>query len=1359
MASEAELRAYLKRVTVDLAEARRRLGEDEERRREPVAIVGMACRYPGGVASPEDLWELVSSGRDAIGEFPADRGWDVDALYDPDPEAAGKTYTRHGGFLYDVADFDAAFFGISPRGALGTDPQHRLFLETCWGALAHAGIDPATLHGSRTGIYAGNMFNEYSSRFMHGAVPPAMEGTLLSSSTPSVLSGRVSYTFGLEGPALTVDTACSSSLVTLHLAVRALRQGECSLALAGGVTVIAEPDSFVEFSRQGALSPDGRCKSFSASADGAAWAEGVGVLALERLSDARRNGRRILGVIRGTAVNQDGASNGMTAPSGPAQERVIHQALTDAGLDTRDIDVVEAHGTGTKLGDPIEAHAILATYGHMRPTDRPLWLGSIKSNIGHTQAAAGVAGVIKMVMAMRHGVLPRTLHVTEPTPHVDWSAGDVRLLTEETGWPRGERPRRAGVSSFGISGTNAHAIIEEYASEPEPPAAAVLTGPIAWPVSAHSPRSLAARTAHLAELREDPADVARTLAGQPLLSHRAVALGRDHAALSGALARHARGETAEVIEGVAGERPRVAFLFTGQGGQRPGMGRELAACSPVFAAALDEVCAALDPHLDRPIRDVMWAGPGTPESGLLDDTAYTQPALFAFEVAAYRLLESLGVTPSVVAGHSVGEYAAAHVAGIWTLPDAARLIAARGRLMRELCEPGAMVAVNATLDEVTSSLAGLEDRVGVAAVNGPASVVISGAEEPCLAVAAHWKAQGRRTRRLPVSHAFHSPLMEPVLAVFAAELETVTFGTRRVPFVTGIPGDWTDPGYWPEQIRRPVLFHATVNTLEESGARVLLEVGPQAVLSGMAHDCVTGDDTTIAALHRRDRGEADALVAGLAAAWTAGAGVDWAALSPHGRPVDLPPYPFDRERYWLGPPVRNAGLSATGLRETGHPLLGAAVELADDGPAVLTGVLSVAGTPWLADHAVGGTVVLPGTALADLVLEAGSRAGSGLVEELMFEVPLVLPERGGVAVQVVVEAPDGSGARAVRVHSRPAGDPEAGWTRHLSGTVAEDRDGEARPGWAAAWPPAGAVPVDVERGYERLAEQGYEYGPAFQGLRAVWRHGEELYADVAVPEHVDVAGFGIHPALLDSMFHPLLVAGGDTDGLRVPFELRGVRLLATEARSLRVRLARTGDDGCAIEAVDDSGRLVFALASVRTRPVPGGAVTSGPVSYRLDWAEAVAEPGDAESVVIPCVGGDEDIPAALRRLTAQTLDAIRDPRLAESRLMFVTRPGDVAGAAVWGLVRSAQTEQPGRLVLAEVPDGYADWSRIAAVGEPQVRVEDGRLLVPRLVRREAPAEPAPVLWGTVLVTGGTGGLGALTARHLVVRHGVRDLLL
>ncbi|MDA0638936.1 type I polyketide synthase, partial [Nonomuraea sp. MCN248] len=884
-------------------------------------------------------------------------------------------------------------------------------------------------------VYAGNMFNDYSSRYVHGAVPPELEGLLLSASTPSVLSGRVSYTLGLEGPSITVDTACSSSLVALHLAVQALRQGECGIALAGGVTLLASPDAFVEFSRQRALSPDGRCKPFSSSADGAAWSEGAGVLVLERLSEARRNGRRILAVVRGSAVNQDGASNGQTAPSGPAQERVIRAALEDASLDTRDVDVVEAHGTGTTLGDPIEAQALLATYGRGRAEDRPMWLGSLKSNIGHTQAAAGVAGVIKMVQALRNGTMPRTLHVEEPTPHADWSSGGVRLLTEARDWPSGECPRRAGVSSFGISGTNAHAIIEEYVPEPAPEREhreRVLTGPLAWAVSGHTAQGVRAQAERLhrhvtTRERTDPADVAHSLiATRATHPHRAVVLGRDRETLVANLGGYLRGQPVdEVVTGVADELTRTAFLFTGQGGQRPGMGRELAAASPVFAAALDEALAALDPHLDRPLREVMWAGPGTREAALLDETAYTQPALFAFQVAAFRLLKSLGLGPAYVAGHSVGEFAAAHVAGLWSLPDAARLIAARGRLMQGLREPGAMIAIAATPEEARLTLAGLDDRAGIAAVNGPDSVVISGDEQTCLTVADHWRERGRRVRRLTVSHAFHSPLMEPVIDKFAAELESVTFGEPGVPGVTGLTGlldtQWTDPEYWLRQIRMPVMFQPMIARLEAQGVRLFLEVGPRAVLAGLAHDCVTGEDVSILSLHRRDRAEPDALAACLAGAWAAGASVDWAALLPGGNPVDLPTYAFERERYWLGPPARVADLSAAGLREVAHPLLEAEVDVAGDGPVVLTGGLSVGAMPWLADHVVAGTVLLPGTALADLVMEAAERTGADLVEELMFEAPLVLPRDGAITVQVVVDPPDPSGARAVRVHSRPTG--------------------------------------------------------------------------------------------------------------------------------------------------------------------------------------------------------------------------------------------------------------------------------------------------------------------------------------------------
>ncbi|WP_344946488.1 type I polyketide synthase, partial [Sphaerisporangium flaviroseum] len=1438
MANEEKLRDYLKRVTVELAETRQRLAGVEDRRHEPIAIIGMACRYPGGVTSPEELWDLVASGRDAIGELPADRGWDED-LYDPDPEAMGKTYTRQGGFLYDAADFDAGFFGMSPRGALATDPQHRLFLEGGWEAFERAGIDPATLRGSQTGVYAGNMYNDYSLRFTGGSVPAAVEGTLLVSSAASVLPGRVSYTFGLEGPSIAVDTACSSSLVAIHLAVQALRRGECSLALAGGVSVMATSDPFVEFSRQRALSPDGRCKSFSSSADGAAWAEGVGVLVLERLSDARRNGRRILAVVRGSAVNQDGASNGLTAPNGPAQERVVLKALADARLDTRDVDAVEAHGTGTKLGDPIEAQALLATYGRGRPADRPLWLGSVKSNIGHTQAAAGVAGVIKMVMAMRRGVLPASLHAEEPMPHVDWSSGGVKVLSEAREWARDGHPRRSGVSSFGIGGTNAHVVLEEAPAQPPPQVSppVVTTGsgaaPLAWVISAHNDTSLRAQAGRLHELvtADDtlrPVDVAHSLVtGRSLFEHRAVVLGHDRDALVAGLGGYLRDDpAAQVVQGTAQERPRLAYLFTGQGGQRLGMGRELYAASPVFAEALDEVCAAIDAHLDRPLREVMWAEPGTSEAAALHETRYTQPALFAYEVAAFRLLESLGVTPDFVAGHSVGEFAAAHVAGVWSLADAARLIVTRGRLMQALDEPGAMVAIEATEEEVAPTLAGQEHLVAIAAVNGPTSVVVSGVAEVCLAVADHWRELGRRTRRLPVSHAFHSPLMEPMLDEFAMALESVEFGEPGIPVVTGLVGSveasWAAPEYWIEQIRRTVGFHAVIGRLEADGVGAYLEVGPDAVLAGMAHDCVTARDASILSLHRRQRSEPDALVTCLAQASAAGVAVDWSALFRDGVTVDLPTYAFDRRRFWLIPRGRTADVTSAGLRSTGHPFLGAVVDVADDGTVVLTGRLSLAGAPWLADHVMAGAAVVPGAALADIVIEAAGQLGCDLVEELMFEAPLVLPEAGGVVVQVVVERAGDDGARPVRIHSRPAGDHEAAWTRHVSGVVAVDTAAGASGevcAWATAWPPAEASPVDLDGGYERLADLGYEYGPAFQGVRAVWRRGSEVLAEVQVGDDLDVAGFGIHPALFDAMFHPLLVA--DTaEELRLPFEFRGVRLLAAGAKVLRVRLAEQGADGHAIEAADVSGRRVFSMDSLRVRSVPiealagASAGPAGPVPHGVDWVEVAVTPAAGGSrwvsvgapvpglqeypdldglgvavaagdpapdfVVIPCTTDSTDVPIGVRELSGRVLGSVRvwvsDERFT-GRLVFLTRgvfdPAGatapaLAGGPVWGLVRSAQSEHPDRFVLLDAAQDFTAWGQVAAAvasGEHQLLAREGAVMVPRLARRpiedaEEPGAPGTGLGsGTVLVTGGTGGLGALVARRLVERHGARDLLL
>jgi acyl transferase domain-containing protein/acyl carrier protein len=1475
MATEDKLRNYLKRVTVELAETRQRLIAAEASRHEPIAIIGIGCRFPGGVTSPEDLWNLVAHGQEAVGEFPTDRGWDVDGLYDPDPSALGKTYTRHGGFLHDAGDFDAAFFDMSPRTALATDPQHRIFMETTWESFERAGIDPAALRGGQTGVFVGCMYQDYATRFV-GAIPPAVEGSLIVSSAASVLAGRVSYTWGLEGPAVTVDTACSSSLVAMHLAVQSLRTGECSLALAGGTTVMASPASFVEFARQRALSSDGRCRAFSSSADGVSWSEGAAVLVLERLSDAVRNRRRILAVIRGSAVNQDGMSNGMTAPNGSAQQRVVWQALADAQLDTRDVDAVEAHGTGTPLGDPIEAQALLSTYGRNRPQGRPLWLGTVKSNIGHTQAAAGAAGMIKMVMAMRHRVLPPTLHVAEPTPHVDWSAGEVRLLTRAREWLPGEHPRRAGVSSFGISGTNAHLILEEPPAQ-EPPAPRSLApsqpaaspspsappaspspgnappaGPLGWVISARSGTALRAQARRLhefvtADSTLDPADVAHALVTtRTLFEHRAVVLGHDRDALLASLGDYLRdGPAPDVISGTAHEKATLAYLFTGQGGQRLGMGRELYAAFPAFAEALDAVCAVLDEHLDRPLREVMWALAGTPEAALLDQTRYTQPALFAYEVAAFRLLESLGVKPDYVAGHSVGEFAAAHVAGVWSLADAGRLIVARAHLMQELDTPGAMVAIEATAQEVAETLAGQEHRVGIAAVNGPTSVVVSGAREACLAAADHWRELGRRTRRLPVSHAFHSPLMEPMLAGFATEFKGVSFAQPRVPYVAscsqgdGGPG-WTDPGYWVEHIRRPVLFHSAISQLESAGVNTYLEVGPSAVLSGMAQNCVTASDTAILALHRREQPEPDALVGCLARAWVTGAAGtagDWPTLlggAEQYRPVELPTYAFDHERYWLPMDPGRADVSSVGLHSVEYPLLATAVEIGDEGELMLTGRLSVTDFPWLADHVVAGSVVVPGTALLDAVQEAAARAGCGYVEELMFEAPLTVPPDRDLFLQILVAAPASGGSRAVRVFSRAGGAGKSAgdgstWVRCASGVLSAGVAAGETCAWAAGeWPPAGVPMVNVDGGYRALADVGYEYGPAFQGVRGVWRRGAELFAEIVAPPGLAVAGFGIHPALLDAAFHPLLLAGGP-DELRLPFVLRGARLCASGASVLRVRLAPSGNgsgtdgDDIAVHATDASGRLVLSIDSLRVRavpaqslaPAPAGSVgTAGPVPHGVDWVELAAAPGGGNEsrwaylgepvpgldgyadvaelgaalaagqrlpdfVVFTCAAATDqdvvDVTAASRELSGRALDAVRawlgDERLADSRLVFMTRGvfdptgvevAGVVASPVWGLVRSAQSENPDRFVLLDAEHGFQKWGSVAAAvvaGEPQLVTRHGGVLVPRLIRRALGVDSSDLGSGTVLVTGGTGDLGALVALRLVQRHGVRDLLL
>jgi acyl transferase domain-containing protein len=859
----------------------------------------MACRYPGGVSSPAELWDLLSEGRDAISEFPSDRGWDLERLYNPDPDQPGTGYARHGGFLEDAADFDAEFFGIGPRDALAMDPQQRLLLEAGWEALEHAGIDPGSLRGTDTGVFAGGS---------------------------SVASGRLAYVLGLEGPAVSVDTPCSSSLIALHLACQSLRSGECSLALAGGVTVHSSPALFTELARRRVLSEDGRCKAFGAGADGIGWAEGIGLVAVEPLSEASRNGHRVLALIRGSATDRDSAPNGVPSPNGHSQEQVITQALAGAGLAPQDIDAVEAHGTGTALGDSVEAGALLATYGQER--EEPLYLGSLKSNIGHTVAAAGIGGVIKVALALEREELPRTLHAGEPSPHVDWAAGEIELLGSARPWPRGERIRRAGVSSFGTGGANVHMILEEAPAgrggeegAPRPPA-------VPWLISARSEPVLREQAARLhAHLRANPEleaeDVGLTLAlGRARHARRAAVAGADREELLAGLSALARGEPARgLLSGKAGEG-RTAFMFTGQGAQRPGMGAGLHEVFPAFRDALDAACAELDSHLGRSLAELMFAARGSEEALLLDRTEFTQPALFALEVALYRLVESLGMRPDYLIGHSIGELAAAHVAGVLTLADASRLVAARGRLMGALPPGGAMLAIEASEEEVAASLEAAGGVASIAAVNGPTAIVISGEEGAIGELEELWRERERRTRRLAVSHAFHSPLMEPMLDEFGEVAAGLAFRSASIPIVSNLTGTLLDPEepanpeYWVRHVRGAVRFADGVRALERAGATRFLELGPDGVLTLLAESCLGAEAAERAVLLqalRRKRPEARALADFLAAADVAGIPVDWRPVAhPAARRVALPTYPFQRERFWLAPSSALADATAIG---------------------------------------------------------------------------------------------------------------------------------------------------------------------------------------------------------------------------------------------------------------------------------------------------------------------------------------------------------------------------------------------------------------------------------------------------------------
>ncbi|MCP3016381.1 SDR family NAD(P)-dependent oxidoreductase [Nocardiopsis dassonvillei] len=1414
MSEDTRLLDYLKRVTADLRRTRAELSDLRARESEPVAIVGMGCRAPGGVDAPEALWRLLDGGTDVIGGMPSDRGWDLEAL------AALPGGTRSGGFLEDVSGFDADFFGISPREAAAMDPQQRLMLEVSWEAVERAGIDPASLAGTPTGVFTGISVSDYAGASASGAlpVPEEAKGYLLTGTATSVVSGRVAYTLGLSGPALTVDTACSSSLVALHLAVLALRRGECSLALAGGATVMSGPALFSEFARQGGLAADGRCKSFGEGADGAGFAEGVGALVLERLSDARRHGRRVLAVIRGSAVNQDGASNGLTAPSGPAQVRVVRAALADAGLAPDDVDAVEGHGTGTELGDPIEAEALAEVFGAGR-SSRPVHLGSVKSNIGHTQAAAGVVGVMKMVLALQHEALPASLHSRTPSPLVDWSSGRLSVLSEPVPWPRGERVRRAGVSAFGISGTNAHLILEEApegAPEedagpgPERPEPGIVGGPPVWTLSARDPRALREQAARLRDrLRELPgspgaAEVAWSLcSSRTLFAHRAAVIGSGPDQLMERLDALAAGDRPEgVVTGTApgaGRASAPVFVFPGQGGQWEGMARGLLESSRPFAEAVAECERALAPFVDWSLTAVLRGAPGAPAvTGQDARVDVVQPVLWAVMVSLARLWRAAGVEPSAVVGHSQGEIAAACVAGALTLEDGARVVALRSLALREIAGHGGMAALALAPAEAAERITPWRGRISVAAVNGPGSTVVSGDEDAVTELVRACEADGVRARRVDVDYASHSDHVERVADRLRADLAPVRPTRGRVPFHSTVapgpgwaPGELPDTepvdgasldaGYWYRNLRHPVLFAPVVDRLARQSA-TFVEVGPHPVLTLAIEQTLEergqGDHSVLATLRRGEDGPLRFRTA-LAEAHCRGAGVDWGRVlggANGAPPVELPTYPFQRRRYWLSVPHTSGDTAELGLERSGHPLIGARVPVADTGQTLFTGVLDTAGHPWLAEHRVGGRALVPGTAVVELLLYAGRECGCPEIADLVVLAPLELPgESGrGTRVQITVDAPGEGGRRAVRVRSLPRG--EDSWTLHAQGELAPSSGGPAAAPVAA--PGADAVPVPTEDGYAFLSAHGYDYGPAFRGLRAAWADASGVWAETELdPLPGDAAAMaGPHPALADAGLHALLLhdlAERSGRALRLPFSWSGVRLHPARTPSrTRVRITRTGTDTYSVVYADADGAPILSIDALTVREAPAAADTAPNALFQQEWHELTA-PGRTEGpprpdtwalvgalgegraghhpdahalvasldrgapapglVLLPAGGGegppDGRTRAGLHRVLESVRTCLDDERLAAARIVVVTTGAvdpleagsgaahrvDLAGAAVWGLVASAETENPGRFLLLDT-DRF-DLQTVAdavRTGEPRVAVRDGRLYAPRL---------------------------------------------
>ena len=1371
---------------------------DSHQPNEPIAILGVGCRFPGGVSSPDDLWQLLSAEHDTVSEFPTDRGWNLDALFGRDPDAPGATYVRAGSFLANVGDFDAAFFGIGPREAQAMDPQQRLLLEVTWEALERAMIDPTSLHGSDTGVFVGVGGQEYGPRIYEET--EGFAGYLATGTTPCVASGRVAYTLGLGGPAVTVDTGCSSSLVAVHLAVASLRSGECDLAVAGGATVVCSPSIYVGFGRQGALSEDGRCKPFAGSADGFGVAEGAGVLVLARLSRARMLGYPVLALIRGTAVGQDGASDVMSAPSGPAQQRVIRQALMDADLTAGDIDVVEAHGTGTRIGDPVEVEALQATYGKTHSAARPLLVGSVKSNIGHTQYAAGVAGMIKIVQSIRNGVVPATLHLDSPTPQVDWSSRTIEVVGGARPWPsQTDQPRRAGVSAFGISGTNVHVILEQAATEfvtvqPAPRRPLV----VPWVLSAKSPSALAEQAARLQQFVEKRTDthqndVAYSLvATRASFDNRAVVIGAERdELLSGLEAIASCAPAPNVAIGKAALTGGTVFVFPGQGSQWTGMAVELLDSAPAFADQMRLCDAAFAEFVDWSLLEIVRGGGVVSPS--LDRVDVVQPVLFAVMVSLAAQWRALGIEPDAVLGHSQGEIAAAYVAGALSLREAAKVVTLRSKAIRAIAGTGGMVSIPHPVERVRALIEPWGQSISVAAQNGPSSTVVTGNANALNELMTRCERDGLSPNRIPVDYASHSTEVENLRETLRESLSGLRPRGSDIAFISAVAGAGLDTSildgdYWFANLRQPVLFEQAVRWSYEHGYRTFIESSPHPVLNVGMQEALEeyGDDYGVVGTLRRNEGSMRRFLLSAAELHVLGKSPHWASMFDGAGAcrVELPTYGFQRKRYWMEPGQRFVDTSSLGVAVAEHSLLGAIVAPADSDEIIFTGRLSLASHPWLADHRVHGLVLVPGAAMVDLALYAGDHAGCARVDQLVLHAPLIIGENDCVAVQVVVGTQDEVGERSVRIYSRIDCDGVGGaWMRHAEGLLAPTSDAIPNAEFDR-WPPEGAEQLDVSEAYPMLAARGYEYGPAFRGLRSVWRRGAEVFVEAELPDQmVDRGWFRLHPVLLDSILHGIGVGGilAESELTRLPFEWEGVSMHAVGATQLRARVTLVDDDTISITAMDSSGGLVasvdsLALGCVSPRQLRVSAAADDAM-YGLDWVALTTSAVTADSLAAdnvtvlrcPTTTPDGAAPDGTRQTLAYVLDRVQnwlsdDSRNEDARLVVLTRGAiavdssedvpDLGQAAAWGLLRTAQAENPGQILLADVDDWAGADIAVAestSRDESQLALRDGVCFAPRLVRTAVER-----IGGAELIEARTWRLGildkgTLDSRNVVLR--------